>query len=230
MDVLLAIETSTPLGSVALGRGGKVVAEVATGVRARHAETLMPAVDFALKTARIAPRELDGVVVGGGPGSFTGVRIAGATAKGLVRALEVPLFAYSGLLALAAGVGAESRPVCALLDARRGQVYAACYRFPGYARVETLLEPAVVGVDGLVDRVDRLAAERPLWAGPGAERYREAIEAAGGAVAPAHLSAPRAAALLWLAAVDADAGRVEAPDAWEPAYLRSSGAERAVRG
>lgn len=225
--VRLALDTSTRLGSVAVGRGGEVLAEAAVGVRARHAETVLPAVDFALRSVGVEPAELTGVVVGGGPGSFTGVRIAAATAKGLVRALGAPLFSYSGLLALAAGLGAESRPVCALLDARRGEVYAACYRFPGYARVETLLEPGARGIDEVVDRLER---EQPVWAGRGALRYREALEAAGGAIAPGHRASPRAAALLWLAELEPEAGRVEAPGRWEPAYLRASGAERRARG
>jgi tRNA threonylcarbamoyladenosine biosynthesis protein TsaB len=72
-------------------------------------------------------RDIEEVVVGAGPGSFTGVRVAGATAKGLVAALDVPLVAYSSLLALVAGVPATG-PVCGLFDARRGEVYAGCWR------------------------------------------------------------------------------------------------------
>lgn len=226
MQPYLAIDTSTPLGSVAVGRGTDVLAELAVGVRARHAETLMPVVDFALRSIGLEAASLGGVVVAGGPGSFTGVRIAGATAKGLVRALEVPLFAYSGLLGLAASLGAEARAVCALFDARRGEVYAGCYRFPEYERIETVLEPGVRPVGEVIDAV----GGGPIYAGRGAQRYRRELEAAGGVIAPAHLAWPRAAALLWLAALDPDGGRVESPSEWEPAYLRASGAERRVRG
>lgn len=227
VEPYLAIDTSTRIGSVALGRGMGALAEVMIGVRAKHAETVLPAIDFVLRSAGLEVSALRGVVVSAGPGSFTGVRIAAATAKGLVRALGVPLFARSGLLTLAAGVGAEGRPVCALFDARRHAVYAACYRFPGYERVETLFEPAVSPVDEVLEQ---LVGLDPIYAGDGAQRYASQIGDAGGHVAPAHLAWPRASALLWLAELEPEAARVASPSAWEPTYLRPSAAERGVRG
>ncbi len=229
MRPYLAIETSTATGGVAVGRGERVLAEVTLGVQARHSEAVLPAVDFALREAGVAPRDLAGVVVGGGPGSFTGVRLAAAMGKGLVRALGVPLYAYSGLAALAASTGAGERPVCALFDARRGEVYAACYRFPGFSRMEVVQAPVVCPVEEVLRSTADLA---PLFAGDGALRHRDAIEAAGLTIAPVHLGLPRAAALLWLADLAPEAGRVEAPADWEPLYLRAAGAERgtAVHG
>ncbi len=229
MRPYLAIETSTATGGVAVGRGERVLAEVTRGVQARHSEAVLPAVDFALREAGVAPRDLAGVVVGGGPGSFTGVRLAAAMGTGLVRALGVPLYAYSGLAALAASAGAGERPVCALFDARRGEVYAACYRFPGFSRMEVVQAPVVCPVEEVLRSTADLA---PLFAGDGALRHRDAIEAAGLTIAPVHLGLPRAAALLWLADLAPEAGRVEAPADWEPLYLRAAGAERgtAVHG
>ncbi len=248
----LAIDTSTALGSVAVGRGDRLLAEVVVGVTVRHSEALLPAIDYALRSAGVEPVGLGGVVVGGGPGSFTGVRVAGATAKGLVRVLGVPLFAYSGLQALAAGVGAGfgagvdagaagtntgaaapgaegdagARPVCALFDARREEVYAACYSFRG-ARVETILEPAVLPLDEVLSELRGVA---PVYAGDGALRYREVIEGAGARLAPAFYAVPRGSALLWLADLDPAAGLVDDPAAWEPEYLRAAGAERGIAG
>jgi tRNA threonylcarbamoyladenosine biosynthesis protein TsaB len=162
--------------------------------------------------------------VGAGPGSFTGVRVGAATAKGLVRGRDLPLFAYSGLLALAASVGGE-KPVCALFDARRGEVYGACYRIG--EEVTELLAP---GARVLDDVLDAVAALDPLFAGDGALRYRSAIEARGGRVAPAHMAVPRASALIWLATTFPDRGRVAKPASWEPSYLRDPGAVRGVAG
>lgn len=255
MKAYLAIDTSTPLGSVALGRGDRLLAELVVGVQARHSESLLPAVDYALRSAGVEVAELGAVVVAGGPGSFTGVRVAGATAKGLVRSLGVPLYAYSGLMALAASA-ADQAPVCALYDARRGEVYAACYRFPSIAVSNEeggTAETAGVGLGaGVVERgtaqsavvdvvlepraapleevLDALEGASPLYVGEGALRYREAIEAAGGRVAPAHRSASRASALLWLADRVPDLGLVEDPPAWEPEYLRGAGVDRGVLG
>ncbi|HEX6940319.1 MAG TPA: tRNA (adenosine(37)-N6)-threonylcarbamoyltransferase complex dimerization subunit type 1 TsaB [Longimicrobiales bacterium] len=223
----LAIDTSTALGSVAVGRADALLAEVVVGVSTRHSESLLPAIDFALRSAGLEPRALGGVVVAGGPGSFTGVRVAAATAKGFVRALGVPLFAYSGLLALAAAAGAGETAVCALFDARRGEVYAGCWRFPGDGAVEVVMPPRAAPVEQVVRE---LAAAAPRYVGEGALRYRARIEAAGGRVAPGHQAAPRAGALLWLADVAPGAGTVADPRSWEPEYIRAAGAERGVRG
>jgi tRNA threonylcarbamoyladenosine biosynthesis protein TsaB len=220
----IAIETATPLGTVAVGLGDRVLAEVALGVQTRHAEAVLPALNAALSLARVDRSAVREVVVGAGPGSFTGVRVAGATAKGVVAALDVPLVAYSSLLALTAGVPAD-RPVCALFDARRGEVYAGCWQV-GTERLETILGPMVGSVAAVVDAT---RAASPLFVGDGAIRYREALRSAGGAVAvvPAH---PRASVLLWLAEHHRHGAGVEEVAAWEPLYVRGSSAERGVAG
>ena len=222
-DVFLALETSTSLGSVALARGHELLGEVLLGVRLRHSEALLPALASLLERVDLTMNDIGGVVVGAGPGSFTGVRIAAAMAKGLVHAARLPLRAYSSLAALAAGAATHDRPVCALFDARRDEVYAACYRFPGYQRMETVLEPAARVIDDLLREVSSLA---PLFAGDGALRHADRIRAAGGTVAPPLLATPRASALLWLARLDPAAGLVGNPATWEPEYVRPPGVER----
>lgn len=225
----LAIDTSTALGGVAVGRGDRLLAEVVVGVTVRHSEALLPAIDYVLKSAGLEPKDLGGLVVGGGPGSFTGLRVAGATAKGMVRVLGVPLYSYTGLLAVSAGIGAglgPATPVCALFDARRAEVYAACHRFAG-SSIEPVLEPTVAPLSNILAELDGAS---PVYVGDGALRYRAEIEEAGGRVAPAFLAAPRGGALLWLADADPEGGLVEDVAAWEPEYLRGSGAERGIAG
>lgn len=224
MAQLLALDTSTTVGSVAIGDGERLLAEVTVG-GARQSAALMPAIRFALEQAGLDSEDLGGVVVGAGPGSFTGVRIAAAAAKGIASALELPFFAYSSLLALAATTAHANRPVCALLDARRGEVYAACYRFPDFARVETLLQPRACRI---ADAIRDVAGFSPVFAGDGALRYRDGVAAAG-PIVPGVAAVPRASALLWLTFVDAAAGRVAEPRRWQPEYIRPSGAERSVR-
>jgi tRNA threonylcarbamoyladenosine biosynthesis protein TsaB len=219
--VLLAIETSTDYGSVAIGRGHDLVGEVVIGARTRHAESLLPALNFLLHSARLARSDIRGIVVGAGPGSFTGVRVAAATARGLAAGLDVPLYAFSSLAALAlerAGQG----PVCAVLDARRGEVYAGCYEREEHADVlRRLLDPAALPVDELCVRTAAMGA---LYTGDGARRYADAL-----GIMPPPPAFPRAAGLLRLAAADPDAGLVRSTD-WEPMYLRPSGAERGIAG
>ncbi|MGH7501431.1 MAG: tRNA (adenosine(37)-N6)-threonylcarbamoyltransferase complex dimerization subunit type 1 TsaB [Longimicrobiales bacterium] len=220
---LLALDTATPLGTVAIGRATNVLAEVTIGVEARHAESLLPAIDFALRHAGLERSDLGGVIVGGGPGSFTGVRIAGATAKALVSALALPMYAWSSLMMLAAGTG-ESGPVCALFDARRGEVYAACYQFAlgedGQVHIRTLFEPAGLHVDRVIETLRQFD---PLYVGEGALLHGHRIDAAGGRLGHAHLAVPRASALLWLFDSGETHGRVADPARWTPEYLRSPG-------
>jgi tRNA threonylcarbamoyladenosine biosynthesis protein TsaB len=218
VSVLVGLETSTEAGSVALAADGRLLGELATGEHTKHAESLLPALESLLRDAGVGRHEISGVVVGAGPGSFTGVRIAAATARGLIRGLDVPLLAFSSLAALALAEPADGT-VCALLDARRGEVYAACYdRVSGSDRLETLLEPTVLTVDDLLDRLPR---PLPVFVGAGADRYADGLQ---GTVRRGWV--PRASALLRLAHADAASGRVESPAAWEPMYLRASGAER----
>lgn len=125
---ILALDSSTSTGSAAVGDADGVMAECVVNVAGGLSSALLPAVNQVMRAAGLRPADLAGVAVGGGPGSFTGLRVAAATAKGMLQALDLPLFAYSGLLAAAAGAWGARGPVCALFDARRRDVYAACYR------------------------------------------------------------------------------------------------------
>lgn len=221
----LALDSSTAVGSAAVGDAGGVIAEAVLQVGAGASATLLPAVDRVVRAAGLSPRDLGAVVVGGGPGSFTGLRIAAATAKGIVHALRVPLLSYSGLLVAAVSGWGAAGPVCALFDARRRDVYAASYRFGNGGEVETVLAPAALGLDELLDR---LAGDPPaLFVGEGAVLHGAELESRTGTrVAPPHLGFPRASALIWLATVAPELGRVSDVARWEPDYVRASGAER----
>jgi tRNA threonylcarbamoyladenosine biosynthesis protein TsaB len=229
---LLALDSSTSTASVAVGDGARVYAEVLVDQprtmdrRGRsstpgHSSALLPTIDHALRAAGLAPGDLGAVVVGAGPGSFTGLRIAAATAKGIVHALGLPMFAYSSLLAMAAQAWASDRVVCALVDARGRDVFAGFYDFEGGVRA--VRPPAAMNIDAVLPIV---TDHRAMCLGDGAEKHRKELEAVGGLVAPRHFHAPRAAALLWLAHQEPEMGRVASPAGWEPDYLRASGAER----
>ena len=221
--LLLAIDSSTALSSVAVGSAEGLLSEITWRSGARGSATLLPAVDEALRRAAIEPGDLSGVVVSGGPGSFTGVRTAAATAKGIVHALEVPLYSYSGLLATAAQAAFHDGPVCALFDARGRDLYAACYSFT--PDVRTLFPPAALAVEELIERLRGMKALRLV--GDGADKHREELERhLAGRVSTSLLTTTRAAALLWLASETPELGRVQDPGLWEPDYVRASGAER----
>jgi tRNA threonylcarbamoyladenosine biosynthesis protein TsaB len=130
---VLAIDASALAGGVALLDEERLVAEYVLDVSVTHSERLMAAVDRVLADARWAPRTLGGLAVAVGPGSFTGLRIAVSTVKGLALALDRPIAAVPTLDAMAAAVPWAALPVCPVLDARKGEVYASLYRWEGGA-------------------------------------------------------------------------------------------------
>jgi len=128
---VLAVETSTLSGGAALLDGERVVGEYALDVRLTHSERLMAAIDQLLSDADWTARELEGLAVSVGPGSFTGLRVGLSTVKGLALALAIPVAAVPTLDAMAAMVPYASLPVCPVLDARKREVYASLYRWDG---------------------------------------------------------------------------------------------------
>lgn len=175
---LLAIETATPVQSVALAEDDRLLAELSYEAKGQRGGLLLPAVDQVLKKAGVAARDLDAVAVSVGPGSFTGLRVGLATAKGLALGTGAALVGVPTLEALAERYGHTSVTTCALLDAYRGEVYMAVFRRNGNAlerlSPDTVLAPEAVKT-ALAD------VEGPVYLiGNGAARYRERLQAALG--------------------------------------------------
>jgi tRNA threonylcarbamoyladenosine biosynthesis protein TsaB len=159
---VLAVETSSLAGGVALLDGERLIAEYLLDISVTHSERLMAAVDHVIADARWTPRSLQGLAVAIGPGSFTGLRIAVSTVKGLAVALDIPIAAVPTLDAMAATLPWAALPVCPVLDARKGEVYASLYRWAGggmlrewdylalapEALAERLTEPTILLGDG----------------------------------------------------------------------------------
>lgn len=126
---ILALESATLAGGAALLDGDTVVGESRTNIALTHSERLMVAVDRLLGDAGWTAKRLDGLAVSIGPGSFTGLRVGLATAKGLALALSIPIAAVPTLDALASTLPFADAPVCPLLDARKNEVYLSLYRW-----------------------------------------------------------------------------------------------------
>ena len=203
---LLAIETSTLAGGAALAEGDAIVGEYTLNVRVTHSERVMAAVDRLLADAGWRPSDLDGLAVSIGPGSFTGLRIGVSTAKGLGMSLGLPIAPVSTLDALAAGLPFAALPVCPVLDARKGEVYASLYRWTGdgFRRewdylalapaelARRLAEPVILCGDGVAKIESPLArrapATRRLPSPACVAQLGRAMLAAGGGVAAADLA------------------------------------------
>lgn len=173
--VWLAIDTATDVASVAVGRvGGPVFPVVDAGVRRQAAEVL-PMVGRALAQAGWTLQDVERIVLGDGPGSFTGLRIGWAAAKGLAHERGLPLVAVPSLAGLAAqtarAAGVVAVPVAACFDALRGQVFAAVYRF-ATGVTEVLLAPTLAAPAHLAAG----AVGAGLAVGDGADRYPEAMQ------------------------------------------------------
>ncbi len=240
--VLLAFDTSTDLGSVGVFRGRTLLARRLLMRRGRHAARLVPAIEEVLEEGRVERTALEGIVVGKGPGSFTGVRIAAATARGLTAGLGIPVWAWSSLAAgaaswrvdlpssVAAGLEtgspvelpeeAEGWPRYVLLDARARRVYAGCYRFRP-DRMEELAAPHATTVDQV------MASELPpnvLFCGDGALRHRDELEGEGHLVVPLPTGLPTAEGLHRVHALHPGEPPLDSASRWQPEYLRDSSA------
>ncbi|MEW5920273.1 MAG: tRNA (adenosine(37)-N6)-threonylcarbamoyltransferase complex dimerization subunit type 1 TsaB [Bacillota bacterium] len=137
--LFLALDTTTAVCSVALGEEGRLMGEYLLNIKKNHSQRLMPLLISLLRDCEVQRRQLQGIAVAIGPGSFTGIRIGVATARGLAQGLGIPLIGVNTLEALAGGCAFFPALICPLLDARRGQVYTAVYRGGGPSLQE--LEP-----------------------------------------------------------------------------------------
>jgi tRNA threonylcarbamoyladenosine biosynthesis protein TsaB len=223
---LLALETATLAGGAALLDDGRLVGESRLNIALTHSERLMAVVDRLLQDCGWDVESLGGLAVSIGPGSFTGLRIGAATAKGLALALDVPVAAVPTLDALAATLPFADAPVCPILDARKGEVYCSLYRWRGAGmerRWDYLALPPEVAAARLEAPVivlgDGVAACRPYLARLG-DGLREAE--------PVHsLPAPSAVGALGHAMLAAGGG-IPA-EQLAPLYLRPSEAELKAR-
>ena len=166
---VLAVETSTLAGGAALLDGELVVGEYVLDVSATHSERLMGAIDRLLTDAGWTVRDLEGLAVSVGPGSFTGLRIGLSTVKGLALALSIPIVAVPTLDAMAALLPFAALPVCPVLDARKREVYASLYQWDG-AGMRRVWDYLAITPADLVRRLD----EPVIVLGDGADHIRSA--------------------------------------------------------
>ena len=219
----LAIDTATEIGSVAVGRPERVVGARSMRGARQHAAQIVPLIQEVLENSGVQLAQISGLVVGDGPGSFTGLRISWAVAKGLAQERELPLVAVPSLLGAAhAAAGGQAGPIVACFDALRGQVFAAIYKFfPG--RVETVVAPGLFEVRDLAQIAP--PPDRPLLAvGDGAQRYTaEILDWIGRLPVGLDTVPPIAASLLTLSALETARRTLDASS--EPIYGRPAEAQ-----
>jgi tRNA threonylcarbamoyladenosine biosynthesis protein TsaB len=221
--ILLGIESATELVGVAVGGEDGPRAGVWASGRRRHAEALAPAVAHVLEQAGVDLSDLSAIAVDVGPGLFTGLRVGVATAKGLAQGLGIGVVGLTSLEVLAAAAleGGWPGPVAAVVDARRGEVFAGWYEGGGGGEVVETGLPSRRTPEAFAREVER-AGSGVLAVGDGARRYAGLLEPLGGVtVAGASLASPRPEVLVALAARRLAAGAPALPAAEvRPVYLR----------
>jgi tRNA threonylcarbamoyladenosine biosynthesis protein TsaB len=222
--IILGIDTATPQAGCAIGGHEGVIASFSSSKGKRHAETLVPAIDFMCRQAHVELDEIGAIAVDVGPGLFTGLRVGVAAAKAMASALRVPMVGVSSLDLLAFPLRWTNRRIVSVVDARRGEVFFASYRqVPG--GVQRLSEPQVCTPDELCSEIVATGDEC-LAVGDGARRYAEQLcDLTRLEVADAGLAYPSPASLVQLA--HARALREDFVKPWElqPVYLRKADAE-----
>ena len=236
---VLAIESSGLTASVAVVEGTRTVAEYTVDYKNTHSQTLLPMIDEVVRMTDLDLAEIDAIAVSGGPGSFTGLRIGSATAKGLGLALDKPLIHVPTVDGLAYQVYGCGDIICPIMDARRNQVYTGIYTFSaragkkeGIREVDPVFQvlrmQMAIAVEDLIRRLNNY--NRPVvFLGDGVPVYREMLSAGlkvPYSFAPSYMNRQRAAVVGALGIRYYKAGKYETAMEHQPEYLRQSQAER----
>lgn len=224
--LLLSFETSAKAASVALHDDKKLLGEAYQNTGLTHSQTLMAMAQDLLKQCGLAPRDVTHTAVAAGPGSFTGVRIGVAAAKGFAWGKELPCYGVSTLEAMALQLGVYDGYVCPVMDARRAQVYNALFLAEG-GNLSRLTEDRAISLADLGEELKKL--EKPIFlVGDGSVLcYNTLLEGVPSLVLPPeHRMHQRAAGVGLVALKQIAAGESGDANGLSPNYLRLSQAER----
>ncbi len=223
---ILGIESSSLVASVAIVEDGVTMAEYSANFKKTHSQTLLPMIDEMVSLLGIDLSTIDAIAISGGPGSFTGLRIGSATAKGLGLALKKPLIHVPTLDGTAYNLFGASGLICPIMDARRNQVYTGIYRFEKDFQV--VMEQDAMDMGELIDKLNAMG-ERVIFLGDGVPVHEKRIAECMTVpydLAPAHVNRQRAAAIATLGARYFAEGKIQDAAEHGPDYLRKSQAER----
>ncbi|MBQ7077188.1 MAG: tRNA (adenosine(37)-N6)-threonylcarbamoyltransferase complex dimerization subunit type 1 TsaB [Lachnospiraceae bacterium] len=224
---ILGIESSGTVASVALYDDGKIVTEYTTNFKLTHSQTLLPMIDEALKRVGVDVSELDYVAISEGPGSYTGLRIGAATAKGIGLAIGKNLVSVSTLKALAFNIAGFDGVICPMIDAKHNEVFSGIYRIKvGKSECVRVDRPTLV-----VDLIEELNAlgEAVMFVGDGIAAYKDVIDEkikVEHEYAPTHVALQRASCVCLAAVEMIENGETVSAQMMRPEYLKKSQAEQ----
>lgn len=224
---ILGLDSSGLVASVAVQEDGELIAEYTTNYKKTHSQTLLPMLDEVKKMIDLDLSALDAIAVAAGPGSFTGLRIGSATAKGLGLALDLPIVPVPTVEALAYQLWGADGYICPVMDARRNQTYTGIYMFE-HGEFHTILPQCAIGIEDLLEQINE-NGHSVIFLGDGVPVFQEQIKTmirVPFLFAPAHRSRQSAAAVAALGMEYYKKGQFITADLHVPEYLRLSQAER----
>lgn len=226
---ILAIDSSSLVASIAVITEEKLLAEYTIDYKKTHSQTLLPMIDEMVKMIALDLHTLDAIAVAAGPGSFTGLRIGSATAKGLAQALDIPILSVPTVDAMAYHFFGTSMLVCPMMDARRNQVYTGLYRFE-QETFQTVMPQCAISIEELVQQINE-KGEPVILNGDGVPVQLDHLCAQLKVpyfIAPPHVARQKAGSVGALAFLYLHNGTItpETAAAHKPEYLRLSQAER----
>ncbi len=224
---ILALDSSGLVASVAVVENDVTVAEYTLNYKKTHSQTLLPMLDEIKSMTELDLSSIDAIAVASGPGSFTGLRIGAATAKGLGLALEVPIIPVPTVDSLAYNLYGSKQLICPLMDARRNQVYTGLYTFEGSALV-TIEPQCAVDIADIIGKINEMG-KAVIFLGDGVCVYQEKIEELIHVqydFAPSCCNRQRAACVAALGEKLYQRGIMQTAAQHAPDYLRLSQAER----
>ncbi len=224
---ILAIDSSSLVASVAIIQDDVLIAEYTINHKITHSQTLLPMIDEICNRTETEVSSLDGIAVSGGPGSFTGLRIGSATAKGLGQALKIPLIHVPTIDAMAYNVYGTDMIICPMMDARRLQTYTGIYSFDN-KELRIHLESCALAIEDLIAKLNEIGRET-IFIGDGIPVFRDFIKEQAEfeyEFAPAGMNRQRASSVAILGAIYMKQGNTVKACEHLPNYLRVSQAER----
>lgn len=224
---ILGLDSSGLVASVAIVEDDNLLGEYTVNYKKTHSQTLLPMLDEIAKMIELDLNSIDAIAIAGGPGSFTGLRIGSATAKGLGLALKKPIVNVPTVDGIAYNLVGHRDMVCPLMDARRNQTYTGLYRFDG-DKMEVVLEQCAVGIDEIVGKINTIG-QAVVFLGDGVPVFRDYLKEnckVPYLFAPAHMNKQRAGAVAVLGMQYFKEDRIETAEEHKPEYLRLSQAER----
>lgn len=224
---VLAIEASGNVASVAVANEEKILAEITTDSKKTHSQTLLPMIDEVLKKSELTVGDMDFIAISKGPGSFTGLRIGSATAKGMALAANKKIVEVGTLEAMAYGVSDVDAVICPMLDARNKNVFTGFYRVKEDGALEEVDEQQAITLEEAIEKLNGF--DKVVLLGDGADAYKEELKeklTIKYRFVPAHLNRQRAGMVATLGIRYYNEGKAIDSQQHAPTYLRKSQAER----